>query len=139
MSVNDAGVVLTLRSPLAGLSEITEDRIQWENDDFQPPQDKEPWLSVRFLSLGEIPASNGIDRVTGDFLVFVVVPKGTGDTDARRLASKIKGLYPKGSSIVGAEATVIVITSEVLRGAIFNSTSYAIPVSVTIRSEALRG
>lgn len=135
--IDNEAVVVTARAPLSGVAQLDTAQIAWENVEFNPTPGV-TYVRERWVPSDEFPATTGMDRVVGQLVLDVMIPRGTGTIEGRALAVAIKNRYPAGHSISNGPTTVIVLSSRVEPGFVWDETRYAIPVSIFIRSEATR-
>lgn len=83
--------------------------IAFENDRFEPPEDK-VWWRVRFVpttvqrgSLGE----GGYSRIDGEMLVELYYPAGGGSGEARRAADDLMNHFKSGTRITSDDGVTV--------------------------------
>lgn len=135
--IDDMAVVLTARGALNAIDDVPETQFLWENEDHSAADPNLLQVEEVVTTLGENHVGSQVDRLVLNIRYNVLVPRGSGTTDARRVATKIKQLFKIGSSIVGA-ATIVVDGSEVLGGRARDEARWSTPVSIIVRAEALR-
>lgn len=138
MSIMHDEVVTALRAKsqhVAGLELVT---FVWENHSADPEDVALTRVEDFFLPTDESPAGSAEDRLIGEYHLNVLIQRGAGDIEARRVASHLKNVYRPGYGIVAGPHTVVVEKSEIRQGRVYDENRYAFPVVVTFRVDAPR-
>lgn len=108
--------------------------VAWDNIQFNPP------ASGIYLTSHDMPASPySIDLAgtsvisSGVYQVNVVVPKGSGKSEARRIAALVAALFPENAEIPGEGFAVWITAPPAIFSGMPDAVSYTVPVSINYR------
>lgn len=108
--------------------------VAWDNIQFDPP------IDGIYLTSHDMPASSySIDLAgtavisPGVYQVNVVVPAGSGKSEARRIASLVAELFPENAEITGEGGDVWITAPPTVFAGITDTVSYTVPVSIKYR------
>lgn len=108
--------------------------VAWDNIQFDPP------ASGVYLTSHDMPASPysidlaGASVITpGVYQVNVVVPAGSGKSEARRIAALVAELFPENAEISGEGFDVWITAPPAIFAGIADGVSYTVPVSINYR------
>ena len=108
--------------------------VAWNNIQFDPP------ATGIYLTSHDMPASpysidlGGTAVISpGVYQVNVVVPAGSGRSEARRIAALVAELFPENAEILGEEFTIWITAPPAVFAGITDGVSYTVPVSINYR------
>lgn len=137
--IDHLAVLRTLRLPLTTLDADTYGTIRWENVEYDEANDPPPdlYIEEQFVPMAEVPVATQQDRMTGEYRLYVSVPRGSGSDTASEVASRLKNAYTLGAAI-GGVTSVIVTGRRVDPGGTVDETRYVVPVVLSFRTDGFR-
>jgi hypothetical protein len=91
-TAQDQAIRTRFRSQWSG-----ETPISWPNEEFRPPNPPAPWVRLRVMDFdaeqADIAGALSTYRHTGDVVVEVFVPLGSGEFRAKELAQKVQDVF----------------------------------------------
>lgn len=121
---------------------VSEKAIQFENEDFDPPNNQraEDNIYLRsFLLPAEKSVSYGGDITTyrGVFQVSVVLPKNLGNALAQTITDWLDDLFPVNLILTDGAFSVQIMTPLVVGPGIPGDTAYTVPTSFAYRADVV--